>query len=304
MATFRERFAGACKALLGEHQSAQSPLVVDATPGDDADTEPSVVIPLHGGGRGRSHFERQRAQIDTFDEDYADRWDKVKLLAAKIVALILPIVAVLAIGDELGKYFSQFTGGSFTSSLIAYAGEAALAALTYILGSIVGRNEKSVAHYIKFSITFVIWLLFILASAWGQWAVASAALPASPKSGLVIAIWLRIGMACMLDAASVAIMFWRGKSLTKYLAQLNQKATATIQVNEAELTIERAQSAAATRRKEDELYLRGKEQAQNAVMRGQELQGEALIEQARSALQLPEGGRGGNGRQLRGGQGW
>src|SRR5260370_34512887 len=93
MATFRERFAGARKALLGEHQSARSPLVVDATPGDDADTEPSVVIPLHGGGRGPSHFERQRAEIDTFDEDYADRWGRVKLLAAEILGLMRPIVA-------------------------------------------------------------------------------------------------------------------------------------------------------------------------------------------------------------------
>lgn len=303
MASLRERFAGARKALLGEHGSAQSSVVVDATPGDDADTEPSVVIPLHATGRGRSHFERQRQQIDSFDEDYADRWDRIKLLAAKIVALVLPIVAVLAIGDELGKYFTRFTGGDFTSYLIAYAGEAALAALTYILGSIFGRNEKSAAHYIKLVITFVVWSLFILASAWGQWAVASTALPPHPDTSLVIAIWLRIGMACMLDAASVAIMFWRGKSLTKYLAQLQQKATATIQVNEAELAIERAQSAAENRRKEDELYLRGKEQAQNVVMRVQELQGEALIEQARSALQLPEGGYG-SGRKLRGGNGW
>ena len=124
-------------------------------------------------------------------------------------------------------------------------------------------------------------------------------LPAHAESGLLIAIWLRIGMACTLDAASVALMWWRGKSLTKYLAQLQQKADATIRVNEAELTIERAQAAAAQRQKEDELYLRGKEQAQDVVMRVQELQGQALIEQARAALDVPDG-QAGRGRQLRG----
>jgi hypothetical protein len=154
------------------------------------------------------------------------------------------------------------------------------------------------------TITFVVWFLFVAASAWGQWAVAKRAIPDMKDTGLVVAVWVRIGMACSLDAASVAIMFWRGKSLTKHLAQLQQKAAATIQVNEAELTIERAQSAATTRRKEDELYLRGKEQAQNVVMRVQELQGEALIQQAQNALQLPEGGQSGNGRKLRGGSNW
>ena len=130
--------------------------------------------------------------------------------------------------------------------------------------------------------------------------MAKSALPTGASLDLEVAIWLRIGMACMLDAASVAIMFWRGKSLSKFLAQQQHKANATIAVNEAELTIERAQSAAETRRKEDALYLKDKEQAQNVVMRVQELQGEALIEQARAALQLPEGSRD-NGRKLRGG---
>src|SRR5229473_798655 len=121
MASIRERIKSARDAWSNNGQPG-APVVVDATPGDDADTDPSgVVIPLHTGRRGRSHFERQRSQIDSFDEDYADRWDKVKLLAAKIVALVLPIIAVLAIGDELGKYFAQFTGGGFSSTLIAYA---------------------------------------------------------------------------------------------------------------------------------------------------------------------------------------
>jgi hypothetical protein len=313
MASLRDRLKHARDAFTGTAQSAPV-VVVDAdTPAegeqDGGETGPLRVLrpvrpPSGQGGAAVSHFEKQRSLIDSFDEDYADRWDRVKLLAAKIVAITLPVIAVVAIGDELGRYFSRFAGGTGSQTLIAYAGEAALAALTYILGSIFGRSEKSAAHYVKLAITFAIWLLLIAASAWGQWAVAASALPASASTDLKVAIWLRIGMACMLDAASVATMFWRGKSLSKFLAQQAQKADATIRVNESELTIQRAQSAAAQREKEDALYLRGKEQAQNVVMRVQELQGEALIEQARSALQLPEGGQGGNGRKLRGGNGW
>src|SRR5438105_15667626 len=109
-----------------------------------------------------------RINIVRIEEDYADRSNRVKLRAAKIVALVLPIIAVLAIGDELGRYFSRFAGGTPSQYWIAYAGEAALAALTYILGSMFGRSEKSVGHYIKMTVTGLIWLLLILASAWGQ----------------------------------------------------------------------------------------------------------------------------------------
>jgi hypothetical protein len=317
MTSLRERLNGARSALFSGAGNAQNaPIVVDADTPDEGsqdeggDTGPlRVVRPIRPntgqGGAAVSHFERQRKQIDSFDEDYADRWDKAKLFAAKIVALTLPIVAVLAIGDELGKYFAQFTGGGFSSVLIAYAGEAALAALTYILGSIFGRSEKSASHYIKLALTFVVWLLFILASAWGQWAVAATALPAHPATGLVIAVWLRIGMACMLDAASVAIMFWRGKSLTKYLNQLAQKATATIQVNEAELAIQRAQASAAARQREDDLYLAGKEQDQATLFRYREMQNQKIIKEVEGSLeQLPNDGGNRRGRQLRGGNGW
>jgi hypothetical protein len=320
MPGLRDRFAAA-KAAFTYREEQHDPRFdellrepgVEEADDDSRLPQPAPIITpfpsLQGGAAAQpptsprsAHFERQRALIDAFDEDYADRWDKVKLFAAKLVALVLPVIAVLAIGDELGTYFSRFSGGTSSQVLIAYAGEAALAALTYILGSIFGRNEKSIGHYVKLAITFGVWLLLILASAWGQWAVAASSLSAHAGIDLKVAIWLRIGMACMLDATSVAIMFWRGKSLSKYLAQQQQKANATIQVNEAELTIQRAQAAAVQREKEDALYLKGKEQAQNVVMRVQELQGEALIEQARNALQLPEGTRD-NGRKLRG-SGW
>src|SRR5437763_6298580 len=309
MGSLMNRLKDARKAMFPDSRDqAGDPLVVNI-PGpeneesDQVSEESRTTGPLprvHTVQPARvSHFERQRRQIDSFDEDYADRWDKIKLWAAKVVALILPIIAVVAIGDELGRYLSRFAGGTASQYWIAYAGEAALAALTYILGSMFGRSEKSVGHYLKMTVTGLIWLLLTLASAWGQWAVALSVLPAHAESGLLIAIGLRIGMACTLDAASVALMWWRGKSLTKYLAQLQQKADATIRVNEAELTIERAQAAAAQRQKEDELYLRGKEQAQDVVMRVQELQGQALIEQARAALDVPDG-QAGRGRQLRG----
>ena len=178
MGSLMNRFSAARKAMFPESRDqAGDPLVVDIPgPGseesDQASQQSRTTGPLprvHTVQPSRvSHFERQRKQIDSFDEDYADRWDKIKLWAAKVVALILPIIAVVAIGDELGRYFSRFAGGTASQYWIAYAGEAALAALTYILGSMFGRSEKSVGHYLKMTVTGLIWLLLILASAWAS----------------------------------------------------------------------------------------------------------------------------------------
>src|SRR6202521_5663352 len=172
MANLRERLKHARDAFTGSVQSA--PVVVDADAPEEGEQDGGETGPLRvlrpvsppsgQGGATVSHFEKQRSLIDSFDEDYADRWDRVKLLAAKIVAITLPVIAVVAIGDELGRYFSRFAGGTGSQTLIAYAGEAALAALTYILGSIFGRSEKSAAHFVKLAITFAIWLLLIAAS--------------------------------------------------------------------------------------------------------------------------------------------
>src|SRR5438874_8133421 len=139
MSSLTKRFNAARKAMFpGNNDQSGDPLVVDI-PGpenqdsDQADDATRTTGPLprvHTVQPSRvSHFERQRRMIDSFDEDYADRWDKIKLFAAKVVALVLPLIAVLAIGEELGKYFTRYGGGTWSQTWIAYAGEAALAAL-------------------------------------------------------------------------------------------------------------------------------------------------------------------------------
>src|SRR5947209_17173577 len=124
MSSLMHRIAAARKAMFPESRDQSGdPLVVDI-PGPEnqdndqapEDTRTTGPLPrIHTVQPSRvSHFERQRKQIDSFDEDYADRWDRVKLWAAKIVALVLPIIAVLAIGDELGRYFSRYAGGTWS----------------------------------------------------------------------------------------------------------------------------------------------------------------------------------------------
>ena len=234
-------------------------------------------------------FERQRKIVESFQEDALELTDRIKLKAAKLASIVLPIIAVYAIGGELGQYFaggvaiawgvSQWVQSQY---LIAYAGEFALAVLTYVLGHAVAQRESGTAHAVKLTITFLVWFLFLAASAAGQWYVALATLQPSPQMQLAIAI--RIGMACSLDIASVCLMWWRGKSLAKFLEQQAKKAESIRAVNESELTIQAAQEAAERRRREDEEYLNAKRNHNQMILKIQELQNAALIRQAEQAL--------------------
>lgn len=234
-------------------------------------------------------LERQRKIVESFQEDALELSDRIKLRAAKIASIVLPIIAVYAIGGELGQYFAGGAAFSLKASqwvqgqyLIAYAGEFALAVLTYSLGHAVAQRESGTAHTVKLFITSLVWFLFLAASAAGQWYVAISTL--RPDAAMQTAIAIRVGMACSLDIAAVCLMWWRGKSLAKFLEQQAKKAESIRAVNESELAIEAAQEAAERRRREDEEYLNAKRNHNNMIIRLQELQNAALIRQAEQAL--------------------
>jgi hypothetical protein len=236
-----------------------------------------------------SPLERQRKIVNSFQEDQLELFDRIKLKVAKFASIFLPIIAVYAIGGELGQYFSGGVTFSWHASqwvqgqyLIAYAGELALAVLTYSLGHAVAQRESGTAHTVKLLITTLVWLLFLAASAAGQWYVAVATLNPSPR--MLIAIDIRVGMACSLDVAAVCLMWWRGKSLAMFLEQQTKKAESIRAVNESELAIEAAQEEAARRRRENEEYLNAKRSYNNMIIRLQELQNAALIKLAEQAL--------------------
>ncbi|HEY0754246.1 MAG TPA: hypothetical protein VGD98_09810 [Ktedonobacteraceae bacterium] len=244
-------------------------------------------------GSHLSAFERQRKLIDSFDEDHLERPDKIKLWIAKWASIVLPVIAVWAIGGELGQYFAGGQLFSWTDNwamsqyLIAYAGEVALAVLTYSLGHAAGQKDNGSSYKVKMSITTGVWLLFLAASAAGQWYVAVATL--HPSQSMQTAIAIRVGMSCSLDIAAVCLMWWRGKTLAKFLESQMKRAEAIRAVNESELTIEAAQGLADRRRKEDEQYQESKKRREDVIIRLEELQGQALISQAERLL-LPGGG--------------
>lgn len=243
-------------------------------------------------------MEKQRKLIDGFHEDQLDWADRWKLKAAKAVAVVLPLIAVYAIGGELGQYFAGNVGFSWGNQwvmsqyIIGYAGEAALAAMTYVLGHAFTQKAEGSGHAVKLFVTALVWFVFLAASAAGQWYVAVATL--HPSASMQLAIQIRIGMACSLDIASVCLMWWRGRSLGHFLEQQQKKVEAIRAVNESELAIQAAQDAAARRRAEDEEYQRAKNLHNQMVVKIQEMQTAAMVRQAEQNL-LGGGGGGSYG---------
>jgi hypothetical protein len=245
-------------------------------------------------------LEKQRKLIDSFHEDQLDWADRWKLKAAKGVAIVLPLIAIYAIGGELGQYFAGNVGFSWSNQwvmsqyIIGYAGETALAAMTYVLGHAFTQKAEGSGHTVKLAVTALVWFVFLAASAAGQWYVAVATI--HPDPSMQLAIQIRIGMACSLDIASVCLMWWRGRSLGHFLEQQQKKVEAIRAVNESELAIQAAQDAAARRRSEDEEYQRAKNLHNQMVVKIQEMQTAAMVKQAEQNLLGGGGGSYGSAR--------
>lgn len=237
-------------------------------------------------------FTRNRALIESFSEDYLSMADKAKLFIVKLVAFALPLLAVAAVGTDIGHYFAEALG-AFSSYLLAYGVEAGLAGLTLMLGMALQRSSEERAHWVKVGIAGAVWLIASLASGAVMYIIALTALPATlahSKLGLAV-IGLRTGAVMLLDLMSVCILFFRGKSLQRHLADMALKSHAIAETNEAELDIQRAQETAQRRREEDAQYMEDKRRSQALVSEVQGMMGEALLSHARqNLLKGPEDG--------------
>jgi hypothetical protein len=237
-------------------------------------------------------FKRQRKLIETFSEDYLSWADRAKLATAKFVAFMLPVAAVAAVGTDIGAFFAPALG-VFSSYTLAYSIEAGIAALTIMLGMAAQKMNEPTSHWVKVGISALVWLVASLASGLVMYLVAVSALPASAMHTSLGAavILLRTFAVMLIDLISVCILFFRGKSLQKYLHEMSQRSHAITAANEAELGIKRAQETAAMRRREDQQYIEGKQRQFDVVSELTEMTNQALLDVARrNLLRSPDEG--------------
>src|SRR5262249_22785819 len=159
----------------------------------------------------------QRRQIEAFSEDYLPWGKRLLLMAARVVGYVLPFLAVVAVGSDLGDFYSPGLG-AFSSYILAYGIECAIAGLTIMIGSAASSNERGTAHVVKLGITFICWLTLSAGSALSLYVMAISSMSATITGTLwyVVIGWRVASVACF-DIASVCILFWIGKSLARHL---------------------------------------------------------------------------------------
>lgn len=229
----------------------------DPQPHDD-EQEP-VTITRRPAPVPENDFTRQRRAIEQFSEDYMPLGKRALHGAARLVGYLLPLLAVLAVGSDLGAFYAPGLG-RFSSYLLSFAIESAIAALTIVLGTAAASPERTTAHKVKLGVTAAIWLLCQVGSALSLYVMATSVMSNSIVGPLwYVTIAWRVCSTAALDLASIAILFWAGKSLQRYLSEMRQKTHAIVQLSDAEIDIRRAMQRADLRAKEDEMEMRARE---------------------------------------------
>ncbi len=277
-------------AVPGRPSPSLSPMEAELAESDIYEDDIVITSPAPS-----NHFERYRALIDSFDEDRESGLEKVVRWFFLLLAYLLPLAVAYAMGREIGDaYGGAFTwsdGWSFGTHTVAMAGEFALAMMTLATATALRRMASDASYAPKFVGSLVCFLLFSLASGLAQWFIATVHLLASSNSGLA-ALVFRVAMVPAVDIASLLFLaVMNFKSLKKFVADQRTRAQAIRDINEAELEISRAQSAAARRETEERQDLQMKEQRNQVWLELDRLHAQSMLADAkRRALPAPATG--------------
>jgi hypothetical protein len=238
-------FKGLFKRKPKQHATTQAPV-------PSGEQQPITIV---RNPEPEDDFTRQRRAIEQFTEDYLPLGKRILHGAAKFVGYLLPFIAVIAVGGDLGAFYAPGLG-VFSSYLLAYGLECGIAALTVMLGGALSSREKSTAHSVKVAFTLLAWVVISSGSALSLYVMAISNMPHTIVGNLffVVVGW-RVASVSMFDIASVVILFWSGKSLQKHLDELAKKQHGVLMLSEAELSMQRAHQQAQLRRREDEAYM-------------------------------------------------
>ncbi len=245
-----------------------------------------------------SHFERYRRLIDSFDEDRESPLEKIVRWFFLLLAYLLPLVVAYAMGKEIGDAyggtFNLADGWSLGTHTVAMAGEFALAMMTLSCAVALRKMTTDGSYAPKFVGSLVSFLLFSLASGLAQWFIALLHVGGLRNSAGLAALIFRVAMVPAVDVASLLFLaVMNFKSLKKFVADQRVRAQAIRDINEAELEIQRAQSAASRRETEERQDLQMKDQRNQVWLELDRLHAQSMIADAKrrvlpSATVTPE----------------
>ena len=233
-----------------------------------------------------SHFERYRKLIDSFDEDRESPLEKLVRWFFLGLSYLLPLVVAYAMGKEIGDAyggtFNLVDGWSLGTHTVALAGEFALAMMTLSCAVALRKMTTDGSYAPKFVGSLVSFLLFSLASGLAQWFIALLHVGGLRNSAGLAALIFRVAMVPAVDVASLLFLaVMNFKSLKKFVADQRVRAQAIRDINEAELEIQRAQSAATRRETEERQDLQMKEQRNQVWLELDRLHAQSMITDAK-----------------------
>lgn len=245
--------------------------------------QPAVAAPITQSAPQppEDEFTKQRRSIEQFSEDYMPFGKRLLHGAAKLVGYVLPFLAVVAVGSDLGSFYAPGLG-AFSSYMIAYGVELAIASLTVVLGTAAASPERTTSHKVKLTITSAIWVVASAGSALSLYVMASSKMVPTTTGVLWdVTIGWRVASVAMFDLASVAILFWSGKSLQRFLMEAQKKQHAITAMADAEIDIRRAFQRAELRLQEDAMEMRQRQMRAEHLLRIDEVRNEAELERLR-----------------------
>lgn len=263
--------------------SSSSTSAVPAAPSSDA-SETTVVEEGEFVSRD-THFERYRRLIESFDEDRETPLEKVVRFLLLFLAYALPLIVAYAMGKEIGDAYGGRLdindGWSLGTHVVAMAGELALTMMTFSAAAALRKMASDASYSSKFFGSVLAFLLFALASGLAQWFISSKHIAPKDTASLA-ALVFRVAMVPAVDVAALLFLaVMNFKSLKKFVADQRVRATAIRDINDAELEIQRAQSAAARRETEERQDMAMKEERNKVWLELDRLHAQTMIADAK-----------------------
>lgn len=225
---------------------------------------------------------RMRDKIEEFDEDYRNIGERLLGFFQLAAGYLIPFVMVVAVGNDLGMYFSPYMG-DFSATLSAYAMECAIAALTLAMGRAFEHLSSGNTQWAKVVMTVCGWLLLNASTAFGLYALASNAPINNTPTGHLMLI-VRVVAIASVDLGCSFVLMWRGKSIQKHIEAIHKKAAAISSLADAERSITEADKNAALREQMMQSTLKIQEDLSEKIGQAVSMVMQSILEKMETAL--------------------
>jgi hypothetical protein len=257
---------------------------------------------MMAGGAATAQTEAFRRIVNSFDEDRQDKlaWlvGKVFMMLAYMLPPLLGWYAGAALGDALTGAFSLAHANNVFIHLISISLELGVPMIGYAVATTFKRAARDRNQVSKCAVLLLVFLVVALGSAVTQDVLLYSPLPQTTL-GQQVAVWFRSFGPSIVDILSAVFLSVIGvKNLKKYLADQREKIAAVREVNQVHIEMDKTTLQAAIDQQNALQDMQSKAKRAQTWNKIEEMQSEAMIEQARRNM-LGDGRDGGGYRRSR-----